>query len=59
MNIADLSCIGDNGRPLHGTAAILHRMFSKSEVATNDDKEREMNEYRAIIKKCKYAYFDD
>lgn len=53
--ISDLSCY-NNGRRIYGTAAILHRMFAKEETP---DHETELKEYKALIQKLGYAYFDD
>lgn len=57
MNISALSCTGKNGKPIYGTAAILHRLFSQEDDAY--DKKADMQEYERIIRKCGYAYFND
>lgn len=56
MNISDLSCIGKNGKPIYGTAAILHRLFRQEDTY---DKEADMQEYERIIRECGYACYDE
>lgn len=54
--ISDLSCYGNNGNRIHGTAAILHRIFTKED---SYDHEKELKEYRTLIQKFGYAHSDD
>lgn len=54
--ISDLSCYGNNGKRIYGTAAILHRMFAKED---NRDHEAELKEYKSLIQKLGYAHFDE
>lgn len=54
--ISELSCYGNNGNRIHGTAAILHRMFMKEDLY---DHEAELKEYKSLIQKLGYAYFDE
>ena len=56
--ISDLSCIGPKGKPIHGTAAILHRMFQKS-GEQEFDMEAYKAEYIALVKRLDYSCFDD
>lgn len=45
------------GRPYYGAAALVSRIFSKPEE--NYYKETLMEEYKELIKKCRYANFDE
>lgn len=60
VTISDLSCVKDDGKPLYGTAAILYRLFHTEK---QDDKtgfsQNDIDEYKALIKKCGYGYFDE
>ena len=53
LDISDLSCIGKSGKPLHGTAAILYRLFNKED---DYNREAELQEYKDLIQKCGYDY---
>lgn len=58
--ISDLSCVGPKGKPIHGTAAILHRLFNVSvNTIENEDRDAFMKDYIALIKKCGYATFEE
>lgn len=50
--ISDLSRYGNNGKIIHGTAAILHRMFTKED---SYDREDELTEYQTLIHKLGYV----
>lgn len=54
--ISDLSCYGNKGNRIHGTTAILHRMFAKED---SHDHEKELKEYKTLIQELGYAHFDD
>lgn len=54
--ISELSCYGNNGKRIYGTAAILHRMFAKEDAY---DHEAELKEYKTLIQKLGYAQFDE
>lgn len=56
--ISDLSCIGPKGKPIHGTAAILHRMFG-NHSQTEFDMEAFKAEYVALVKELGYSCFED
>ena len=53
--ISDLKCIGKNGKPIYGTAAILHRLFANDEEEY--DREADLKRCNEIIKG--YGNFDD
>ena len=55
--ISDLTCIGKNGKPIYGTAAILHRLFANDEEEY--DREADLKRCNEIIKECGYGNFDD
>lgn len=55
--ISDLKCIGKNGKPIYGTAAILHRLFANDEEEY--DREADFKRCNEIIKECGYGNFDD
>lgn len=57
--ISDLSCTGNNGQPIHGTAAILHRLFATKNSPTKEEIRAEYDEYRRLLKECHYTAFDD
>lgn len=57
ITISELSCYGNNGKLIHGTAAILHRMFTKED--TRNDHDVKLKEYKALIQKLGYAHFDE
>ena len=55
MDIRDLACIGNKGRKISGTAAMLHRIFSKNPVETLEEHEEQLRQYKALIKRLGYA----
>ena len=57
--ISDLSCIGPKGKPIHGTAAILHRMFGDPNAEPEMDMEAMRAECAALVKKLGYSCFED
>ena len=52
--ISDLSCVSPNGKSIHGTAAILHRLFNGTETTIEDDGNVRFQEYVVLIKKLGY-----
>ncbi len=54
VDISDLSCTGKNGKQIHGTAAVLHRLFGKGTEYDDYDRAAEMKELEKIIHDCGY-----
>lgn len=60
VNISDLSCVKNDGKPLYGTAAILYRLFHTEKQDNKVDlSSNKINEYKTLIKQCGYSYFDE
>lgn len=58
VDISDLSCEGNDGKTIHGTAAVLHRMFGNQEI-DDYDKEADVAEYNRLVKELGYGNFDE
>lgn len=51
LDISELSCTGKDGRPIYGTAAILHRIFQKEDESS---REEELAECKRLAKELGY-----
>ena len=51
LDISELACTGKDGRPIYGTAAILHRIFQKEDESS---REEELEECKRLEKELGY-----
>ena len=59
MEIRELSCMGNHGNVIHGTAALLHRIFCKDGFQTVSEHGIELHFYEAVIEALGYASFHE
>jgi hypothetical protein len=53
---SELTYVNENGKPVHGAAAYLHRVFGK-QSKSYEDKLADLAECRRIILECGYGGF--